>query len=264
MGVFGKPKQYFLTPEIAKRVREGYKKIPTQAIAVSLGLPIWMIGRFASELGLSRIKEPRWSEKELAFLAAVRPLTTVPIVASVLKRTVEAVKIVTVRRKIKRPRITRGQEFGFQGVLSEDQVLKMWERFGEGALVVPLPERPVRIDPRRRIWTTAEIEYLKEFAGHKPTSLLARYLHRSLRAVQHRLHYLGIRTLDNQGYLATALVQSALGVSSKTPIYLAIKKGFLKPKRPGMRYFAFPPEQVDRLKARRAERRAARPHRPGC
>jgi hypothetical protein len=174
MGVFGKPKQYFLTPEIAKGIREGYKKIPTQAIASSLGLPRWQISRFARELGLTRIKEPRWSEKELAFVTAVRPLTTVPIVASVLNRTVEAVRIVTVRRGIKRPRLKRGQEFGFQGVLGQDQVVKMWERFGEGDLVVPLPDRPVQNGTRRKIWTRAEIDYLKEFAGHKPTRRAAR------------------------------------------------------------------------------------------
>lgn len=230
-------------------LRRDYRRVPTVMIATMLAIPVHAVRNFARQIGLSERKEPNWSEREIEFLRAVGPLTTAPVMAHILGRTPEAVRIKRLRWGIHRRRVKRGREFGWRGVLSEDQVRRMWEA-GDFS-TVPDPTRPCR-DQRRRIWSQAETAYLLEWVGHKCIALIARYLGRSVRAVEHRMHYLGLSVLANQGLLSTGLVQCELGTKSKQPIYTAIRRGLLTPHRPEQRYYVFDPDEVARLKALRA------------
>lgn len=64
----GVPQKYVLTPEIRERILRDYKSDGATGIADDLGVPKWRVQRWAAEIGLSRTKEPFWSEDEIEYL----------------------------------------------------------------------------------------------------------------------------------------------------------------------------------------------------
>lgn len=57
------------------------------------GVPRWRVRKWAAEMGLARVKEPRWSADDLAFLKDSLGVLTVKQIAKRLGRTETAVKV---------------------------------------------------------------------------------------------------------------------------------------------------------------------------
>src|SRR5579864_1860137 len=82
------PKKYrhIFTPEADEIIRFEYRRMlegrrpyaVKDRLSAKLGCPGWAAQRRATELGLTRIKEPRWSDEELELLARIVAKTSAP------------------------------------------------------------------------------------------------------------------------------------------------------------------------------------------
>jgi hypothetical protein len=126
-----------------------------------------------------------------------------------------------------RQRVPRGSgEYGWRGVLSLDQVRAA---FTDGYVPTPNPDQ-VRGSGQRRIWTRAETDFLIEHVGQKSLKWIARELDRTVRAVQHKCHYLDCHPTMNAPGLLIAEVSERLNRHPQQ-VRTALQRGKLKARR---------------------------------
>ena len=89
----GSPQKYFLTEEIRAYLLEHYDSCNRQPIAERFGVPPWQITKWATELGVARTKEPRWTQHELYYLEENIHKKSWAAIARYLDRTPTAVKL---------------------------------------------------------------------------------------------------------------------------------------------------------------------------
>ena len=93
----GHPLKYPLTKRARALVAEKYRPLRRDSgraeIAAELGVPKWVITRWAREMGLARVKEPFWTDDELAYLEANLGRVSWRRMAKRLGRTMASVQI---------------------------------------------------------------------------------------------------------------------------------------------------------------------------
>ncbi|OFW99257.1 MAG: hypothetical protein A3E78_11765 [Alphaproteobacteria bacterium RIFCSPHIGHO2_12_FULL_63_12] len=64
----GTPKKYHLTDERRELIVRLYDGCNRSSLAARLGVPDWVVTRWARQLGVARTKEPRWTPEDLDYL----------------------------------------------------------------------------------------------------------------------------------------------------------------------------------------------------
>lgn len=82
------------------------------------------------------------------------------------------------------------------------RVLEYFGSMGRGWLIAGVDKS--RVSLNQVDWIPEEENYLKEHAGEKTITKIADELRRSPGAIKRRLHDIGIKARDNQGYLSAA------------------------------------------------------------
>jgi hypothetical protein len=217
-------------------IRARYNRTPgrhaaghTAQLARELGVQAHNVRQRARQLGLSGDRQGRdWTPEELKALELViRRGATIPTIAQATGRTRASVAMKCKKLRLHRQRVPRGTgEYGWRGVLSLDQVRAA---FQEGYIPAPDPDH-VQGSGQRRIWTRAETDFLIEHVGQKPLKWIAEQLGRTVRAVQHKCHYLDCHPTMNAPGLLIAEVMERTN-RTKQQVYRALQAGDLKAKK---------------------------------
>lgn len=90
-----------VTPEMDAYIREHYdswtKGLPAE-IGEALGLPVWLVHRRATRLGVARKKQPNWTKAEIEALHGLIATSSLETIARLLGRTKHAVNLMARRR----------------------------------------------------------------------------------------------------------------------------------------------------------------------
>ena len=93
----GSPQKYELTDERRETIIRLYDSCNRRSLAAKFGVPAWVVGRWARELGVARTKEPRWTPEQLDYLERQVSRTSWVAMAKRLGRSKVAMKLMAKR-----------------------------------------------------------------------------------------------------------------------------------------------------------------------
>lgn len=172
----GGVRQKYLLDEPGRRLilaKYDGRKETIEELAEMLCVPRWKVRRWASDLGLARSRDPRWTQDEIAYLERYLHLQSLDTIAKKLRRTKTAVRL-----KAKRLGINKCYQEGYTlrglclGLGCDHHKIRKWiekgwlkgrrrgtEReandcwyFSDAAIRDLVRHHPEEIDPRRADW----------------------------------------------------------------------------------------------------------------